>query len=221
MFGGGHLFKVDGSYRKRDFATFSSFPGGNSRGHGSWRGRLSPQLILKGETGSIANRIILGMDYHYAKEEIQNDSLFFGSRTIQNFDLRKTNTGWYAQDELTLFRNLSFSGGYRLDRAVFNFTPGTPGEVVFNEHAFSAGVNYQFPQKGRLYFNYSRSFRYAVFDEMFSFFTNTVRALQPQASQDMKSGGKIDMTPRLRAGINLFRVRTSATRSFSIRYLQQ
>ncbi len=210
LFGGGHLFKVDGSYRKRDFATFSSFSGGEFTGDTDLGAvAISPQLILKGETGSIANRIILGMDYNYAKEEIQNDSLFFGSRTIQNFDLRKTNTGWYAQDELTLFRNLSFSGGYRLDRAVFNFTPGTPGEVVFNEHAFSAGVNYQFPQKGRLYFNYSRSFRYAVFDEMFSFFTNTVRALEPQTSHDYEIGGKIDITPRLRAGINLFRVNTS------------
>ncbi|HDO35904.1 MAG TPA: TonB-dependent receptor, partial [Nitrospirae bacterium] len=118
------LVKLDISYRKRDSLTFSSFAAGEFTGDTAVRTlAFSPQLVLKNELGDASNTFTIGIDYQKAEEDIVNDSLFFGSRTMGEFELEKENYGYYVHDEISLTDNLLFSGGYRYDRAEFTFSP--------------------------------------------------------------------------------------------------
>lgn len=205
------LFKIDTSFRRRSFQSYSNFTGGNFLGDTVLDNlQISPRLVFQNRLGErFDNKLIIGMDFLYADEKIQNESLFFGSRSTAGFNLDKTDYGWYIHDEIAVLKDLTISGGYRLDRAVFTFTPGTPGKTVFSEHAFTSGVNYRFLKQSQIYFNYNRSFRYPVLDEQFSFFTNTVLALQPQRSDAYESGVKHQVTPNLAAGIHFFHIDTT------------
>lgn len=205
------LFKIDASFRRRSFQSYSNFTGGYFLGETVLDNlQISPRLVFKNRLGErFDNKLILGMDFLYADEKIQNDSLFFGARSIANFNLDKTNYGYYILDEIAVLKDLTISGGYRMDRAVFTFSPGTPDKTVFSEHAFTSGVNYRFLKQSQIYFNYNRSFRYPVLDEQFSFFTNTVQALQPQGSDAYELGVKHQVTPNLKAGVHFFHIDTT------------
>ncbi|MEF9438084.1 MAG: TonB-dependent receptor, partial [Candidatus Mariimomonas ferrooxydans] len=177
------LFKIDISYRKRASMFFASFSGGNFTGSAEIKTvALSPQLLLKNETGRVKNSLNIGVDYLKAEEKILNDSLFFGMRTTGEFELEKENYGYYVHDEIRVTDKLLISGGYRYDRADFTFHPSTPGHTTMDEDLFTAGVNYNFYRKSYVYFSFSKSFRYPVLDELFSFFTNTIdTGLIPQS----------------------------------------
>ena len=204
------LFKVDLSTRKRNFTSFANYSGGSFTGDTDlYVTTVSPQLLLdKRIAEGYENRLTLGMDYQHAKEEIQNDSVFFGSHTISAYTLKKSNYGWYIHDEFTILKDFSLSGGYRFDRAVFDFAPGSPEEVTYNEHSASLGFNYTPTKQVKVYFNMNRSFRYPVFDEMFSFFTNTVNPLEPQSSQVYEVGAKCAVTTSVRIGLSCFQIDT-------------
>jgi iron complex outermembrane receptor protein len=209
-FGEDSLVKLDLSFRRRDFQTFATFAGGEFASDTEIETlSLSPQLVLKNETESITNSLTVGMDYQDVQERIMNDSLFFGSRTIGEFELKKKTYGYYIHDEIGVTEGLLVSGGYRYDRADFNFHPGTPDSRRIDEELFTAGVNYNFYKESHLYLSYSKSFRYPVFDEMFSFFTNTVdTGLIPQRSDDYEIGLRHYFTDSLNAQVNFFRIDT-------------
>lgn len=202
--------KIDISFRKRNFLTFSSFAEGEFLGDTEIETvALSPQILLKNKIKEMGNILTAGFDYQYAEEDIINDSLFFGTRTIGKFRLDKKNYGFYVHDEVSPLDNLVLSGGYRYDRADFSFHPSTPDHAVVDEDLFTAGVNYSFAGKSYAYFSFSRSFRYPVLDEVFSFFTNTIdTGLIPQRSNDYELGARHYFTDDLYAHLNLFRIDT-------------
>ncbi len=204
------LFKIDISYRKRASMFFASFSGGNFTGSAEIKTvALSPQLLLKNETGGVKNSLNIGFDYLNAEEKILNDSLFFGTRTIGEFELEKENYGYYVHDEIRATDKLLISGGYRYDRAEFTFHPSTPGHATMDEDLFTAGVNYNFYRKSYVYFSFSKSFRYPVLDELFSFFTNTIdTGLIPQRLDDYELGLRHYFTDNIYAQVNLFRIDT-------------
>ena len=202
--------KIDASYRKRDFRTFASFSGGEFSGDTEIETvAVSPQVLLKNKTDRIENSLTIGFDYQDAEEKIVNDSLFFGSRTIGEFELEKESYGYYIHDEVKVADGLLLSGGYRNDHADFTFNPSTPDKRSLDEDLFTAGINYSFYKKSYVYFSYSRSFRYPVLDEMFSFFTNTIDAgLIPQRSDDYEIGLRHYCTDNTYVQANFFRIDT-------------
>ncbi len=202
--------KVDTSFRKRDFRTFASFAGGEFSGDTEIATvAISPQVLLKNKTDRIENSLTIGFDYQDAEEKIVNDSLFFGSRTIGAFELEKESYGYYIHDEVQLVDGLLLSGGYRNDHADFTFHPSTPEKRDLDEDLFTAGINYRFHNKSYLYFSFSRSFRYPVLDEMFSFFTNTIdTGLTPQRSDDYEIGLRHYCNDTTYIQANFFRIDT-------------
>jgi iron complex outermembrane receptor protein len=209
-FGGDSLFKLEASFRRRDALSYYSYSGGNFTGDTRLNNiSLSPQVLLQNKIADrFNNRLTFGMDYQYVKEEIEDDSLFFGSRSVGNYDLKKSDYGYYIHDKADLTQDLSISAGYRYDRAEFSFSPSTPNQADDTEYAVTAGANYNFPKQSQVYFNYSRSFKYPLLDEQFSFETNTVIPLKPQVSQDYELGAKHYITSKLRSSINIFQVDT-------------
>ena len=203
-------FKMDVSFRKRNFLSFASFDAGNFTGDTNIKTLIvSPQIILKEPVWGLENHLIIGFDYTDVDEDINNTSVFFGVPSTGLFELKKKNYGYYIHDEFRPWKKFAASGGYRYDRAEFNFTPSTPDNKTMDENLFTAGLDFNFYQKSSVYVSFSRSFRYPVLDELFDFFTNTINtALIPQDSDDYEFGIRHYFTPSLFVKINIFRIDT-------------
>jgi iron complex outermembrane receptor protein len=205
-----NLAKIDISFRKRGLLTFASFAGGEFLGDTEIKTiAISPQVLLKNTVREMKNSLTIGFDFQETDEEIVNDSLFFGTRSIGEFELEKENYGYYLHDELKITEALLLSGGYRYDRAEFSFQPSIPESTTFDEEAFTTGVNYAFHDKSYVYINFSRSFRYPVLDELFSFFTNTIdTGLTPQSSDNYEIGVRYYVKNDSYVQANIFRINT-------------
>jgi iron complex outermembrane receptor protein len=205
-----NIFKVDTSFRKRTFLSFSSGDFGNFLGDSRIKTVIvSPQILLNNTIGAAKNTLTIGIDYVNADNDIVNKSLFFGVSSIGLFDLQKINYGYYLHDEINITEKLYLSGGYRYDRAEFTFNPSTPDKTNMHKDLFTAGINYAFYKKSYIYLSFSRSFRYPVLDELYSFFTNTVNTdLDSQSTDDYEVGIRHYFTDNIYAHLNVFRIDT-------------
>ncbi len=203
---GDNVLRLDTSFRRRDFSSFSSGDWGNFLGDSILKTTaFSPRVILKQDLAGTRNMLTTGVDYEKNDEDIVNDSLFFGEQSLGTFDLKKEDVGYYAHDELTVRDNLHLSGGYRHDRAGFSFSPSSPASISMSKDVYTAGINYVFFKKSYAYISYSRSFRYPVLDELYSFITNTVNPdLIPQTSDDYETGVRYYLTDNITANANVF-----------------
>ena len=204
------VFKVDTSFRKRAFFSFASGDFGDFSGDSDIKTLIvSPQILLKNTAGKTKNTLTLGVDYVRADDDIVNESLFFDVSSTGVFDLHKENYGCYLHDEINIGDRLFLSGGYRYDRSRFSFSPSTPGSKDMHKNLFTAGVNYAFYGKSYAYFSFSRSFRYPLLDELYSFFTNTINtSLSPQSSDNYEIGIRHYFTDSVYANLNFFRIDT-------------
>ncbi|OGW36866.1 MAG: hypothetical protein A2Y97_06355 [Nitrospirae bacterium RBG_13_39_12] len=204
------VFKIDMSFRKRAFFSFASGDFGNFSGNSEIKTVIiSPQIVLNNDIGEAKNTLNLGVDYVKADNDIVNKSLFFGFTSIGLFDLQKKNYGYYLHDEINISDRLFLSGGYRHDRAEFAFSPSTPDKTDMYKDLFTSGINYTFYKKSYIYFSFSRSFRYPLLDELYSFFTNTVNTdLDPQSTDDYEIGIRHYFTDNIYTHLNLFRINT-------------
>jgi iron complex outermembrane receptor protein len=206
-----NIFKIDTSFRKRAFLSFSSGDFGNFLGDSEIKTVIvSPQILFNNTIGVAKNTLTLGVDYVKADNDIVNRSLFFGVSSIGLFDLQKKNYGYYLHDEINILDRLYLSGGYRYDRVEFTFNPSTPNEETdMHKDLFTAGINYTFYKKSYIYLSFSRSFRYPLLDELYSFFTNTVNTdLVPQSTDDYEVGIRHYFTDDIYAHLNFFRIDT-------------
>lgn len=204
------VLRLDTSFRNRDFLSFSSGDYGHFLGDsGIKTTSLSPQIIVKRRLGALANVLTAGVDYQKIESDIVNDSLFFGEHTVGVFNLQKEGEGYYGHDELSLSDALRLSAGYRHDTARFSFNPSTSESVTMKKDAYTAGVNCTFYKKSYAYASYTRSFRYPLLDELYSFYTNTVNSgLVPQTSTDLELGVRHYLTDGLFVHVNVFRLDT-------------
>ena len=204
-FWGESFFKIDASYRRRSASLFSSFGGGFDSTADSDLDNfiISPQVLINKKIAGLDNKLTFGFDYLYSKLDITNELTGF---TPTETELKKTNYGMYALDELSILSNLILSGGYRYDRAAFD-SPFSQ-DNKFDEYASTLGLTYKYKDNSSVFVNYGHSFRYPVLDELFSYFTNTVNNLQPQTSDTYEIGVKHQFMARLYGTVTLFRIET-------------
>lgn len=204
------MIKLDVSYRNRKAFSFASFFGGSFEGDTEIDTvAFSPQIVLREKIMGHENNLIVGFDYTEAEEDILNKSVFFGFASEGSFTLEKENYGYYIHDELQVLNGLSLSGGYRYDRVTYSFSPSTPDHTTMDEESVTVGANYAYHDKSHVYASFSRSFRYPVLDELFSFFRNTINSnLVSQKSDDYEIGIKHYFSDGLYANVNLFRINT-------------
>jgi iron complex outermembrane receptor protein len=202
------VFKVDTSLRRRDFLSFSSGDWGHFLGDSEIKTiAVSPQVIFKKDFGRIKNILTAGFDYQKADQDILNSAEFFTVPSKEKFNLKKETYGYYAHDEISLTDFLHISGGYRHDKARFSFDPGD--STTMSEDAYTAGINYIFYKSSYAYLSYSRSFRYPVFDELYSFFNNTINeSLNPQTSDDYEAGIRHYFSDDFFINVNIFKMDT-------------
>jgi iron complex outermembrane receptor protein len=206
----GSIAKIDVSFRKRNWLSFATGDWGNFTGDSEIKTVIfSPQILLKNSIDKVRNNLILGVDYRNADNDIVNKSLFFGFSSTGKFDLKKNDFGYYFHDEINIADSLYVSGGYRRDRAEFTFMPSRPKRVGMDGDPYTAGINYVFFKKSYVYCSFSRSFRYPLLDELYSFLTNTVNTgLVPQKSDDYEVGARYYFSDKAYAHLNFFRINT-------------
>ena len=191
-------FKLDSSYRQREKNFKLFYMGGNAEYRTTLDTvTLSPQMVLRQNLGPLANRLILGMDYSVAEENISG-----------GFELEKRGFAYYLHDEIELVEGLTLSGGYRHDKAFYEFRPSDPDESDFRQDVYNAGINYAFGRGSHLYASYARSFRYPLLDEMFLFSGSIDTELEDQTSDHYEVGAGYALTERLHLNLALFRIIT-------------
>lgn len=211
-------FKMDLTYRSRAVNQYSSFDGGWFTGDTKIDTfTVSPHFTFQEDFGEVSNRVILGVDFTYAYEDVTNTSEYFSALSVGRFDLDRSNAGYYLHDDLGITPNLTFSAGYRYDRTHFDLSGyGTnyygPYEMdqerTFDEEAFDFGLNYAVGG-AKVYVSYGGSFRYPLLDELFSYYTNSIdTTMQPQTSRNWEAGARFGLTDRMGVTVNLFRIET-------------
>src|SRR5208283_4409177 len=174
-FSGDDIFRLDTSFRKRDALSFSSGDWGHFTGDSAIKtATISPQVIIKNTFGSVKNSVTAGIDYQSVDENVTDDSIFSGSESIGTFKLTEDTVGGYVHDELAITDGLTFSSGYRHENADYSFTPSTPGNISMSTDSYTAGINYTYSKQSYVYASYSKSFRFPVLDELYSYITNTI-----------------------------------------------
>jgi iron complex outermembrane receptor protein len=204
------LFQIPLSYRKRDTTFFSSFAGGTFEGNTDIKTAIaSPQFVISEPIKGFENNLTFGMDFVSAEEDIVNQSLFFGSLTIGEFNLDKRNYSLFIHDKFYPMDSLALSVGYRYDAVKYEFSPSIPDEANYSENLYTAGINYTFYKESYAYFSYSRGFRYPLLDELFNFLTNTISTdLIPQTSPNYELGVRYYFAQNIYTHLNFFRLIT-------------
>jgi iron complex outermembrane recepter protein len=191
-------FKIDSSLRQRD-KTFRLFYMNSSYEYQTTLDTvtLSPQLVLRQDLGAFGNRLIVGLDYSVAEEDISGGT-----------DLEKRSLAYYLHDEIELIRGLTLSGGYRHDKAHYAFTPSEPDHADLRQDVYNIGLNYAFSEGSHLYASYARSYRYPLLDEIFLFSGSIDTTLKEQTSDHYEVGLGYAASERLRLNLALFHIIT-------------
>ncbi|MFV0438273.1 MAG: TonB-dependent receptor [Desulfopila sp.] len=203
--------KLEASARKRKNTAFSSFTSGTYDANTDIKTYIaSPQVVINERVAGHTTKILAGFDYIKNDENLDNESVFFGSTSTASYDLAKKEYGIYGNAEFWATKKLIISGGYRYDHATFESSAsGVSDSVTMDENVFNSGLTYMFSDTFSAYVSYAKSFRYPVLDEMFSFYTNTFNAdLGPQTSDDYEIGARMQLGQSVNLGINIFRLDT-------------
>lgn len=200
-------FRIDTGYRRRSFSTFSSFlSGGTFEGDSAIDTiNVSPHFNFKEDFGPVSNRLIFGMDFVSADEDVA-DTL--GNRS----NLKKRDMGYYAQDDLGVTPHLSLSGGYRYNRTKFDMSTrgfiNDDADFTLKKEAFSVGINYTM-NNAKVFVSYGKSFRYPLLDEFFDYNNFRLNSdLKPQTSHDWEAGTRFNLTRDIALSFNMFSIKT-------------
>jgi iron complex outermembrane recepter protein len=203
-------FKLEASTRNKKNSAFSSFSSGTFDADTEIDTlAASPQIVVNEKLFNHATKLITGFDYRNNDENLDNESIFFGSASTASFDLSREDWGAYGYAEMAVTEKVIASAGYRYDHAKFESnSTGISDSVTMDENLYNGGLSYMFTNSSSVYVNYAKSFRYPVLDEMFSFFTNSFDTnLGPQTTDDYEIGTRFQLQS-VNFGVNLFRLNT-------------
>jgi iron complex outermembrane receptor protein len=192
----GDSFELETSFRHRKsvwVATFSSITYESETDIDTYI--LSPKLIFRESFGTVKNQIVLGYDYINSKEDIAD-----------NWDLERENNAFYVYDELQVNDDVSLSGGYRIDRAVYKFNPSDPDKATIDEEVYNAGINYSYASGSHVYAGFAKSYRYPLLDELYNFTdTDSINTdIKVQTSDQYEVGVSHLLTKNVTVAANFF-----------------
>ncbi len=228
--GGFQYYLNDASYletkiatRQRDWRSFSFFDGGDYDSDTQIETfSFSPQLVLNEKFFGVKTNVLLGFDYENSKQDINNvlnlPDPMFPYFSDDYFELSREYYGYFAHAEVFLVENLAVSGGARKSRAEFDFEADTnntfgsaqysDGEIL-DEENYTFGLNYRLEKNASLYSSYSRSSRFPVLDEFFSYTNSSVNSdLRAQKTDSYEAGLRMQLDSGLAFSVNLFRFDT-------------
>lgn len=208
------IVKMALSYRKRSTIGYSSGDWGYFVGDTEIDTvAANPNMVIDKNVFGFLHSLNFGVDYAKANEDITNTSVFFGDESTGKFDLEKRDLGYFVHDELTVTPEFSVSGGYRYDTATYAFATDQgeidPDSRDLDASLYTMGINYKINPDSNFYMSYSKSHRYPVMDELFSYISNAIDpSLVPQTADDYEVGVRYVFDRGMALGLNLFYVET-------------
>lgn len=159
---------VDLAKRKRDtMANFSASGWVTERDTLSYT--LNPKYQLNKEIAGRKNKLIAGLDYFDAEQDIADGSI---GGSPDKLTLSKRSLAFYLTDQFYLNDKLSASGGHRYEKVHYAFEQEAvllaSDQSEFEESVFNAGLNYNYLPDSNIYLSYADSFRHPLVDEVFS-----------------------------------------------------
>lgn len=189
----------DVGYReKHDKASLSSFVDTTLAG---WS--FTPRLKTGSSVSGLPGSMVAGMDYYVSTYDSDRANSERDAATpIHRLAIRQTSLALYAQDTAALLPGTHLTVGGRHQqvtsraRDVFNAAaPGASGDAGAtdrddgeSEDAYELGLRHKLNDALSWFGRYSRSFRIATVDEIFSTFPGQFTFLLPQTSRTVETG---------------------------------
>lgn len=156
------------------------------------------------------HELIAGLDLYYSALDTLAD---FNAPNINRSATTHTSYAAYATDSYKLGSASSLSLGLRrqwvgVEIQNSNLSSGVK-TIAQQDDAVTAwdiGLNHQFNSTMRGYLRWAESFRLAVLDEMWSYFSGAANPLKPQTGHHVEAGGAIAVAEGTSLDINLFRM---------------
>ena len=151
------------------------------------------------------NQLVLGAEA--LRSEVNNASVFTGFGINVSSDVKKTEEGYYIEDEFSLNPSWTLTGGWRHNRARFedsvSGTASGNGKDSFSEDAARLGVTYNHSKGGKIFFSFSDGFRLPTTDELFAF-DGTIVKLKPERAATFEAGIVHPLTGRVTLRLTLY-----------------
>lgn len=190
---------LDVGYReKHDKASLSSFVDTTLAG---WS--FTPRLKTGSSVSGLPGSMVAGMDYYVSTYDSDRANSERDAATpIHRLAIRQTSLALYVQDTAALLPGTHLTVGGRHQqvtsraRDVFNAgAPGASGDAGAadkndgeSEDAYELGLRHKLNDTLSWFGRYSRSFRIATVDEIFSTFPGQFTFLLPQTSRTLETG---------------------------------
>jgi iron complex outermembrane receptor protein len=210
--------EADLSFRNRDitFFYFYSDPFSFSTSENkinlkTWG--LTPRYILQMLLWNHSNKLILGFDFYKSDSRVDSESFssFFGMTftTVDRSEVTKKSLGPYILNEFSILENLILSFGFRQEWVTYNtFQESSLSKVTVRdkEPAWNVGLDYLFNKRSSAFFNFKRSFRFPVSDELFQFYPalKVNSSLKPQTGYHYEGGVRHFFTDQIEANLTVF-----------------
>jgi iron complex outermembrane receptor protein len=225
-FGGYGRFAADTSYRKR--TSKSKFPDPDFPFKNDVETEtvgFTPRYIWDGSLFERGNRLVAGVDLYSADQDNKSFSGFFSPLPSSPTGISRVDrdtVGVYLNDEFYLLDNLLVTLGGRYEHVRYDFDvkdlsafPLAPLKKTTNESkpAFVAGLTWLYGEESSAYARVNSSFRFPLIDELvvFDFDTGQIVVnpdLDPQSGITYEVGLRHHFTPRIQAGLTLYRTET-------------
>ena len=200
-FGEGNLLAMDMSFRRRDTGfNYVKWPSTFQTATDTWS--LAPKAQFSQQIGPFLDKLTLGLDYQSDVLDVHMEP------QASDFILEKDTIGYYLHNELRWPANWTLTSGYRVDKTRFKFAPGPPDQTTLDADAFSVGINYDLKNRGKVYFNFSRSFRYPLLDEQFYYGGMINTDMLPQQTDEFQIGLHYKLSKSMKGDISLSRSNT-------------
>ncbi len=182
---------------------------------------VTPKYIWSKNFPGFHNKLTAGVDYYREpyRKEIYNDR----ERTerLSRADLTRQSVGGYLRDEVTIFKSLILSAGYRIEKTKIkgintDFGPAWQDnnfnqEKDYRAQAFDAGLTWLFGDKSKVFARYATVYRIPFLDEIASFngFAGErpfLLALDKEKGKSMEAGVVYYPLDNLRLAMTIYRI---------------
>lgn len=205
-------FDADVSFRRREVDTFwlTSSGGWNP----TYKSRIdtigiTPKYLLDKNIFGQENKLIAGFDFY--RSDYMSDN-YNNADVLQNTtDINKISTGYYIQDEFSIFKNLTILGGFRYEAVKYEFdyrdnsgwNPDIDRNIRPNKKAYNGGLLYNYKDDSSVFFNINQGFRFPAADEYLTWGAlNT--DLAPQTSRNYELGIRHRFNQNLKCDFSVY-----------------
>ena len=156
------------------------------------------------------HEFIAGIDFYMSELDTKAD---FGAPNINQSNTTRDSYAIYITDTYNLNAASSITAGLRrqwVDLEIENTNLSSLTKSTAQQDdavtAWEIGLNHRFNDNIQGYARWSDSFRFAVLDEMWSYFFGNVTPLKPQTGHHVETGATVVLSDNSRLDINLFRM---------------